>query len=101
LALIINELIINALKYAYIDIEKPTLHIIINEEPNYLQLDIIDNGIGFDHEKITESHSFGLSLLNTLVQQLEGSIEKKQTIGTHWSIKIKIAKGLDRKHGKK
>lgn len=89
LALIINELIINALKYAYIDIEKPMLHIIINEEPNYLQLDIIDNGIGFDHEKVTTSHSFGLDLLNTLVKQLKGSIEKKQKKGTHWSIKIK------------
>ena len=89
LALIINELIINALKYAYIDIEKPELHIIINEEPNYLQLDIIDNGIGFDHKKVTTSHSFGLDLLNTLVKQLKGSIEKKQKKGTHWSIKIK------------
>ncbi len=89
LALIINELIINALKYAYIDIEKPELHIIINEEPNYLQLDIIDNGTGFDHKKVTTSHSFGLDLLNTLVKQLKGSIEKKQKKGTHWSIKIK------------
>lgn len=89
LALIINELIINALKYAYIDIEKPELHIIINEEPNYLQLDIIDNGVGFDHKKVTTSHSFGLDLLNTLVKQLKGSIEKKQKKGTHWSIKIK------------
>lgn len=90
LALIINELIINALKYAYIDIKNPELEITINEKKNnYLSIDIKDNGIGYNQETQKKQHSFGLKLLNSLIQQLNGSIQQILSTGTHWKIEIK------------
>ncbi len=89
LALIINELIINALKYAYIDIKKPELEIIINKKKdNYISIDIKDNGVGFNQKTHKKQHSFGLKLLNSLIQQLNGSIQQVVTSGTHWKIEI-------------
>ncbi len=92
LALIINELIINALKYAYKDIEKPTLEINIQQNnTKILMIDIKDNGIGFNAKKEQKNHSFGLKLLNSLVQQLDGSIEQILNKGTHWKINLKTS----------
>jgi len=89
LALIINELIINALKYAYTDIKNPELEIIISKQQNKnIAIDIIDNGIGFQQETIKKNYSFGLKLLNSLIQQLNGSIQKVLSQGTHWKIEV-------------
>lgn len=90
LALIINELIINALKYAYNTIENPELEVAIYKKKiDFLTIMIKDNGIGFSSKEEEKKHSFGLKLLNSLVQQLNGTITQIPGNGTHWEIAIK------------
>ncbi len=90
IALIINELISNALKYAYKNINTPTLSIEINQKKkDHLYIDIRDNGIGFSTQEIEQPNSFGLQLITSLVEQLEGSIEKVSKKGTCWNLIIK------------
>lgn len=91
LALIINELVINALKYAYEGIENPLLNIImLQEDKESMHLQIIDNGVGFKTDKNTKDNSFGIKLITSLIEQLEGTIKKLDTTGTHWEMNIKL-----------
>lgn len=89
LALIINELVVNAIKYAFVDSTHPRLTIKIEELGSILQLEVIDNGKGFLLNTEIKEHSFGLKLITSLINQLEGSLKKKDVEGTHWLIELK------------
>ncbi|MFT5668875.1 MAG: two-component sensor histidine kinase [Vicingaceae bacterium] len=85
LGLIINELVVNALKYAYNDINRPMLKISLKEDNHQLVLEVEDNGPGV-MEKVEKSTSFGLKLVNSLSRQLNGVIEINRKKG--WCYKI-------------
>ncbi|WP_025743197.1 tetratricopeptide repeat-containing sensor histidine kinase [Aquimarina pacifica] len=90
IALIINELTINSLKYAYKNIEHPVLQLTIQQKKDLLDVQIIDNGIGFEKGN-TQKDSFGIKLIFSLIEQLEGTIKKvKSNCGTHWEMNMKI-----------
>jgi two-component sensor histidine kinase len=91
IALIINEMVVNSLKYAYKGIEKPNLKLMVKEMNGNLEIDISDNGIGFTQEEKNKVNSFGIKLISSLVKQLDGSIEKLDSKGTHWKLKLKSA----------
>ena len=48
LALIINELVTNTIKHAYITINNPKLKIVIQKDNETLNLEVIDNGKGYN-----------------------------------------------------
>ena len=81
LGLIINELLTNALKYAFPEGRTGTIKIKIYEDNAGLKMDFSDNGIGLDVDKKTES-SFGFRLIDTLLEQLEGEMQHKADNGT-------------------
>jgi len=89
LALIVNEMVINALKYAYEDISNPILNIQIKEKDSDLEVEVMDNGTGFSLEDSKKENSFGIKLIHSLVTQLNGVIEKSTNNGTHWKMSIK------------
>jgi two-component sensor histidine kinase len=77
--LILNEAITNAIKYAFPgDTTSPAaINISLKEEQeNYITLRVADNGIGlpagFD---LANARSLGLQLIQTLVAQLDGTLE--------------------------
>lgn len=73
--LIVNELVSNALKYAFPDHSRGVISMAINEKEKQVQLMIKDNGIGmpedFDFDK---NDSLGLQLVFTLIEQLDGEV---------------------------
>ncbi len=89
LALVINEVVVNALKYAYTGVEKPELRIRMQKEKNILYIEVIDNGIGFTTPESKNRNTFGIQLIDSLINQLEGSIKKQKAQGTHWKIWVK------------
>ena len=89
LALIINELVVNALKHAYIGVKDPFLVIKLQYVNESLQIQIIDNGNGFLIQEGKKQNSFGLKLIKSLIQQLDGRIKKMEARGTHWVINLK------------
>ncbi len=91
IALIINEIVVNSLKYAYKGIENPNLKISVKEAQDNLEIEIWDNGIGFTAQESGKVNSFGIKLMTSLVEQLDGSIEKLDSDGTHWKMKLKFS----------
>jgi two-component system, sensor histidine kinase PdtaS len=89
LGLIINELVYNALKYAFPEKTQAEIVIQINKiATERFQLIVSDNGVGY-HETQIFKQSIGLELVELLVQQLEGTIEKKMMLGTQYQIEFK------------
>ena len=86
--LIANELLTNALKYAFTENQPGEVQISltktgINDE---LIFRVADNGIGKQNNNSNKSTGFGTELVDLLVQQLEG----KQTIDTSNGTNITI-----------
>ena len=88
LGLIINELVINAFKYAYTNVEDPKIVVKLNQKKEGLLLSIKDNGDGII-EDIKKSTSFGYKLVKSLVRQLNGELKVVSDNGVSYSILIK------------
>jgi PAS domain S-box-containing protein len=75
--LIINELVTNAIKYAFPDGKAGQIHVAVQGTDNsHVRLLVSDNGIGFPQDlDWRDSDSLGLQLVTSLVEQLEGTIE--------------------------
>jgi PAS domain S-box-containing protein len=94
--LIINELVMNALKYAFPNKSGGTVKISFSRQKNHLEeskihyiLEIRDNGVGFPEGlDFHTAESFGLQLVTTLVEQLEGSIRRTGKKGVGFRIEF-------------
>ena len=75
IAMVINELIQNCIKHAFINRKKGRISIIIEKGENYSGITVTDNGSGFN-ENSSNSSSMGLKLVKSLVNdKLKGDIE--------------------------
>lgn len=84
--LIVNELLSNALKYAYPNDGhgRIIVRVTIADE---LAVTVADDGVGLpDDLDITESPSLGLRLVHSLVGQLQGHIDVDRTEGTAFTL---------------
>lgn len=90
-ALIINEVVVNSLKYAYEGVVDPNLEISVKKVKNELEINISDNGVGFSAQDVNKENSFGIKLITSLVEQLDGNIKRLTNQGTHWKMKLKAA----------
>jgi PAS domain S-box-containing protein len=95
--LIINELVSNSLKYAFPDGREGEIHIELRvDDGGQFTLMISDNGVGFPKDlDFRDTGSLGLQLVNTLVGQLEGTIELDRSSGT--ALRIAFAELKSRK----
>lgn len=90
--LILNELITNAFKYAFKDVEHPKLSVHIKRNVNnQLSITVRDNGPGFTDANIVQStNSFGLSLISQLVSQYKGHYHISKQNGCTFEILLNI-----------
>jgi len=86
--LIINELVSNALKYAFPGGREGEVNIDLVVKPDGSGvLSVRDDGIGLPAELVPQkTTTLGLQLVNTLTKQLNGSIELMRGNGTTFSI---------------
>lgn len=91
LGLIVNELLTNALKYAFPDNRKGEVKLALEQkDKEHLCLEVSDDGIGQNmDEKIGET-GFGMRLVNLLCQQLQGKMNRMMKDGTSISFEFKI-----------
>ena len=89
IGLIINELITNALKYAFEGKEAGVLTISFTERNNVLVLDVEDDGKGMLEDGFNSPNSFGNKLITTLTEQLDGTIKIDGSNGTHVHLEFK------------
>lgn len=75
IAIVVNELITNAVKHAFIDRLEGKVIVTISPGKEYSSITVEDNGVGFDVNKIKKS-SLGLSLIQlTVREKLKGKIQ--------------------------
>jgi two-component system, sensor histidine kinase PdtaS len=93
LGLIVNELITNALKYAFPQGRKGQIEVRLKKESvNKLSLKIIDDGIGQEDDDFTKGTGFGMQLIQLLTQQLNGTMEHVKSNGTIVAFEFKFNK---------
>ncbi|MGF1499651.1 MAG: PAS domain S-box protein, partial [Elainellaceae cyanobacterium] len=93
--LILNELVTNALKYAFpggqegqINID---LSVIANSQWDVISLVVRDNGVGLPAGlDLAEPNSLGLTLVQDFVAQLQGSLGVASVQGTQFSITFRV-----------
>lgn len=91
LGLIINELITNSLKYAFINKEKGKISIYIKttKRAGFYELIIGDDGIGLTKNNTLKSNQIGTNLVRAFVKQINGTIISMDTPGTSYQITFK------------
>jgi len=91
--LLVNELITNALKYAFPGELSGEILLGLSEKNNKIELVIKDNGVGMPEGfSILNSDTLGLQLVNTLVEQLDGEIKVENSGGIKYLITFDKAK---------
>jgi two-component sensor histidine kinase len=76
LSLIANELIVNALKYAFVGDRSGSLTVGLSTAENYHELSIADDGPGFAPDiDPTTNRTLGLRLVRDLTQQIRGELQ--------------------------
>ncbi len=88
LGLSLNEIVSNSLKYAFPGNRTGEIYISLKEQDkDNFKLIISDNGKGLPEDiDYRNTSSLGLQLVNTLIDQLDGSIELDRTNGTKFTI---------------
>ena len=85
--LIVNELISNALKYAFPEARSGVIEVSLQAENDAITLTISDNGIGLpDHIDLQNPDTLGLNLINGLAGQLNGEVVTNREEGTKFVI---------------
>jgi two-component sensor histidine kinase len=92
LGLIVNELLTNALKYAFPDGRKGHIEIKLEKKaPNTLSLQIADDGVGKSGGTV-HGTGFGGQLVSLLTKQLGGELKEEVKGGTIVYLDFKVKK---------
>ncbi len=87
--LIINEIISNSLKYAFPDNRDGIIFVNLKVVNNKVNIEVGDNGVGIPESvNIKNTQTLGLQLVDTLVEQINGTIKLSRKKGTIFSIEF-------------
>lgn len=92
-ALILNELISNSYKHAFEPGENGLIEVIITQNNDTAEFIIKDNGQGIPEKVLNDENrsSLGLTIVNTLIRQVDGTIKIKKENGTKAKFHFKRA----------
>ncbi len=83
IGIIINELLTNAMKYAFADRSNGLLKVSVKNRDGRITLTVQDNGAGIDPSiDFSNSTGFGFTLVQALATQLGGKVHIERTGGT-------------------
>src|ERR1700676_898634 len=75
IGIIVNELVMNAVKYAYPDGAGP-IHVTLNAQGDDLVLSIADDGVGLNVKLDPRSTGMGQRIVSAMASKLEASVER-------------------------
>tara|TARA_R110000868_G_scaffold304437_17_gene565310 strand:+ start:41948 stop:44053 length:2106 start_codon:yes stop_codon:yes gene_type:complete len=88
--LLLNEVLTNSFKHAFIGQEQGKVNITFKKQDDYLVFRIGDNGIGFDEVGSTGGrNSLGMKLIRTLSKQLRAEMNIESEEGSVFEFKFK------------
>lgn len=86
-ALIINELVTNSLKYAFAGRENGRVNVSLRENPHAgWTVTVSDNGKGLPPEGAARKDSLGLKLVSIMTRQIKGTFQAKNDGGAFFSL---------------
>jgi two-component sensor histidine kinase len=89
--IIVNELVTNASKYAFTDLDGGELYLKLHEQQGQIELICGDTGKGLPEDFNPEKgSSLGLKLVISLVQQLKGRLDIRSENGAEFTIRFQI-----------
>jgi two-component sensor histidine kinase/tetratricopeptide (TPR) repeat protein len=87
LGISVNEMITNSIKYAFTDsMANPKIRVQLFKSSTGYTLSYQDNGIGFKSQ--LKADSFGMGLIETILEQIDGKLEKVDD--PDWNTHLKI-----------
>src|ERR1043165_8223853 len=75
IGIIVNELVMNAVKYAYPDGAGP-IHVVLNGYGDDLELSIADDGVGLEGSSDPRSTGMGQRIVTAMAQKLDAEVER-------------------------
>jgi two-component sensor histidine kinase len=75
IGIIVNELVMNAVKYAYPDGAGP-IHVVLNGHGDDLELSIADDGVGLNVKTDPRSTGMGQRIVTAMAQKLDANVER-------------------------
>ncbi|HEX9007464.1 MAG TPA: PAS domain S-box protein [Bacteroidota bacterium] len=85
--LIVNELVTNAFRHAFVDGREGEVTITMTQNESVCRLSVRDNGVGLpDGFEGRRTTTLGLQLVETLTEQINGVLEMQRSGGTEFSI---------------
>ena len=75
IGIIVNELVMNAVKYAYPDGAGP-IHVVLNAQGDDLLLSIADDGVGLNVKTDPRSTGMGQRIVTAMATKLDASVER-------------------------
>jgi PAS domain S-box-containing protein len=89
IGLILNELVINALKYAFPGDASGSIQICLKRQDGMVELTVVDDGVGIDVKRVTPNGSgTGLKLVRILAKQINANFKLNTIKGTSASITL-------------
>jgi two-component sensor histidine kinase len=91
IGIIVNELVMNAVKYAYPDGAGP-IHVVLNAKGDDLELSIADDGVGLNGRTDPRSTGMGQRIVTAMAQKLDASVERDPShAGTRMVLRFRRA----------
>lgn len=88
IALIVNEAVTNAIKYAFPRGKKGTIDISMRRNGEEIELLVADDGVGIDQQMAGQTNSLGMELMNGLTREIRGDIRIEANNGTSVSVRF-------------
>ncbi len=89
--MILNELLTNAMKYAFQGRDHGEIFVSVSAQDNHVTFLVRDNGIGTPESiDIANSTGFGLHLVNMLTEQLEGTLRLERGKGSTFILEFDL-----------
>lgn len=92
LGLILNELVTNSLKHSGKD--KLVIDLKAKKQDGKISISLQDNGKGISMEQFEKSSSFGISMIKSLVEQINGELSVGCKNGPHFKLEF-VSKETD------
>ena len=95
IGIIVNELVMNAVKYAYPDGAGP-IHVELRSVADGLEVSVTDNGVGLQVKQNPQSTGMGQRIVSAMAQKLETKAERDPShSGTPIVLKIRTTPALE------
>jgi two-component sensor histidine kinase len=90
LGLMVNEVITNSFKHGFKDNKNPKIDLQLTKTDNIATLSISDNGIGFPPKEKINKQSLGLTLIESLTDQIDGKVQFSNSNGAKVEISFPL-----------